>query len=321
MSSASAGVTIERGKMTASFQKGKHLSIVVLVIALILAFGNVADTFHHDTSSSASSGTVWLKLEEGLDLGIFPSPVPSEIGDSKIRVLRIDPERFQFLLLNATAPGQGQPFTAKEWCQRNGLVAAINASMYQEDHRTSVSLMRTRTHVNNDNLSKDNSILAFDREDPDVPCVKIIDKECEDLNAWRKNYGTLVQSIRMISCRGKNVWTQQPKKWSTAAIGTDLQERVLLIHVASPYSTHDLIEILMDLPLQLDRAMYVEGGPEAQLYVRSGDREYEYVGCYETGFVEIDLNYYAWPIPNVVGIARRKSLFGNDELLRPVEMD
>lgn len=256
--------------------------------------------------SQSSLDIGWVELEPGLEFGIFRSPRTAEVGDSLIRVLRIDPRRFEFRLLNSSAPGHGSPLTAKEWSQQNNMLAAINASMYQTDHRTSVALMRTRTHINNSRLSKDKAILAFDRQSDNVPLVKIIDRQCEDLSIWRENYGTLVQSIRMISCKKNNVWSQQPSKWSTAAIGTDSQGMVLFIHVRSPYSTHDLINILMEIPLELSRAMYVEGGPEAQLYVRSGGEEHEFVGSYETEFNENDSITHAWPIPNVVGIVRRK---------------
>jgi len=268
--------------------------------------GKQQESTYNPSPSSLDTG--WVKLEPGLELGIFPSPIKSELSDSLIRVLRIDPRRFEFRLLNASAPGNVRPLTAKQWSRYNNLVAAINASMYQTDHRTSVALMCTKTHTNNPRLSKDKVILAFDRQSQNVPLAKIIDRQCEDLSIWRKNYGTLVQSIRMISCKNKNVWSQQPNKWSTAAIGTDSQGMVLFIHVRSPYSTHDLINILMEIPLKLSRAMYVEGGPEAQLYVRSGGKEYEFVGSYETGFNEDDSNTHACSIPNVVGIARRNIL-------------
>jgi hypothetical protein len=209
-------------------------------------------------------------------------------------------------LLNASASENGRPLSAKEWCRKNGLVAAINASMYQADLKASVSLMRTKSHINNPRLSKDMAILAFDRHSPDVPRTKIIDRQCEDFKTWQKKYKTLIQSIRMISCKGKNVWAQQTQKWSTAAIAVDYLGRVLFIHVGSLYSTHDLINILKKLPLNIDRAMYVEGGPQAQLYINIGTHEYEFVGSYK---IEIEENMnalFSRPIPNVVGISLRK---------------
>ena len=80
---------------------------------------------------------------------------------------------------------------------------------------------------------------------------------------------------------------------------------MLFIHVRSPYSVHDLIEMLMKLPLSIARAMYVEGGPEAQLYIQSGESESYFVGSFETGFFESDRNIKGWPVPNVIGIERR----------------
>jgi len=247
----------------------------------------------------------WRRLEAGLELGEFTSPRPSDRGDSIVRALRIEPSRFELRLLNASANPRGRALTAREWCARAGLAAAINASMYQTDHRTSVSLMRTATHTNNPRLSKDRAILAFEPRDAGARAVMIIDRECDDFETLQTKYGTLVQSIRMISCKGENVWSRQERRWSTAAIGTDAQGRVLFLHVRSPYSTHDLIDILKALPLGLTRAMYAEGGPEAQLYVSGGAEEHEWVGSYETGFNEEDDNRNAWPVPNVVGIARR----------------
>ena len=257
------------------------------------------------TPVSVSVG-VWQKLSDGLELGFFQSPTPAESGDSMIRVLRIEPARYKLRLLNASASENGRPLSTKEWCRQNGLVAAINASMYQADLKASVSLMRTKSHINNPRLSKDMAILAFDRQSPDVPRVKIIDRECEDFSTWKTKYKTLIQSIRMISCKGKNVWAQQPQKWSTAAIAIDIRDRVLFIHVGSLYTTHDVIKILKKLPLNIARAMYVEGGPQAQLYINVGTHEHEFVGNYKIDIEENMNALFSRPIPNVVGISLRK---------------
>jgi hypothetical protein len=246
----------------------------------------------------------WQNLEPGLDFASFPAYLPAESGDSTIRVLRIDPTRFELRLLNASATEDGGPQTPKEWAERHALLAVINASMYQEDGRTSVSLMTTTAHTNHPRLSKDNAVLAFDRLGEDVPAVQIIDRTCQDFDHLRTRYGTLVQSIRMISCRGNNVWSVQSKKWSTAAIGIDREGRVLFIHVQSPYATHDVANMLLALPIDLQNAMYVEGGPQAQLYVRTRDQEIELVGVYDTGIMSGDFGR-GWPLPNVIGVVRK----------------
>jgi hypothetical protein len=249
----------------------------------------------------------WDTLEPGLELGVFAATMRSAVGDSRVRVLRVDPERFALRLVCASNTPDSATRSARQWCDMHGLVAAINPSMYQTDYLSSVSLMVAGDHVNNSRVSADKSILAWDPISDTLAPVRIIDRQCDDLASLRRAYGSLVQSIRMISCTGRNVWAQQDRRWSTAAIGVDSAGAVLFIHVRSPYSTHDLIEILRSLPLHIERCMYCEGGPEAQLYVRAGGREYEWCGSYETDYNENDLILRSPPVPNVIGVARRAS--------------
>ncbi len=253
-------------------------------------------TARPDPPAAAAEG--WSILLPGLELGDFASSRALG-GDGRIRILRIDPARWRLRLFNASAPSEGRPLTAREWATRHHLAAAINASMYQTDMRSSVSLMRTAGHVNNPRLSKDRAVLAFDPLDAALPPAQIIDRECQDLDAIGPGYGTLVQSIRMISCRGANVWATQPRAFSTAAIGVDARGRVLFIHARAAHTTHDLIDALLGLPIAIKGAMYAEGGREAQLFVRAGDREMEFLG--ESGGAARGANL-AWPIPNVVGV-------------------
>ena len=282
------------------------LAIRSLLILLFFFFSSITGEAQQKGSGQKPGQDLgWQQLAKGLELGTFLAPQPAAVGDSLVRVLRIDPKYYRFRLLNASAVENGVPLTPKQWCRQNGLIAAINPSMFQTDYKTSVSRMRTKTHTNNPRLSKDMTILAFNRQSSDVPRAKIIDRQCEDFQFWKQKYGTLVQSIRMISCTGENVWKQQQRRWSTAAIGIDGQDNILFIHVRSWYSTHDLINILKKLPLNISRAMYTEGGPQAQLYVNVGKKEFEFAGSYETSSNQSNDRAISWPLPNVVGISKR----------------
>lgn len=255
---------------------------------------------------AANDADAWRELEEGLWLGSFAGPGSADAEGGAIRILRIDPARFDLVLLNASASADRSSKTPRQWARDHGLVAAINASMFQSDFRRSVSLMRTRSHVNNPRVSKDNSVLAFDPLDEGLPSVQIIDRTCQDFALLSPRYGTLVQSIRMVSCRRHNVWQRREDKWSTAAIGMDGSQRVLFIHVRFPYSTHDLIDALLGLPIDLQSAMYVEGGLQAQLYVEGGGVTLELVGSPGIGFPLDDGLARPLPLPNVIGVKRKE---------------
>jgi len=52
--------------------------------------------------------------------------------------------------------------------------------------------------------------------------------------------------------------------------------------------------------------MYTEGGPQAQLYIKAGNQEYEFVGSYDTGANVTNEGAISWPLPNIVGISKIK---------------
>jgi len=250
--------------------------------------------------ASAAGAAAFEALEPGLELATFEGPTP----DGEIAVVRLDPNRFELRLLTASMPGEGTLRSARAWAYRTGASAAINAAMYQEDHRTSVSLMRTRDHVNQRRISKDRAILAFDPLVSGVAPARIIDLDCEPLLPGSEGYGALVQSIRLVSCHRRNVWAPSERRFSTAAIGVDGAGRVLFIHARTPWPVHDLVNRLLALPLDLRQAMYVEGGPEAQLFVRGGGKEVELTGTLEAA-PDVRLGTEGWPVPNVIAAVRR----------------
>jgi hypothetical protein len=57
----------------------------------------------------------------------------------------------------------------------------------------------------------------------------------------------------------------------------------------------------------ITHAMHIEGGPEASLSIHAGGVELDLNGSYETGFNENDGENAQWPIPSVLGVARRQA--------------
>lgn len=246
----------------------------------------------------------FVPLQPGLELAIVNAPPPEGDPVPQLFLLRIDPERFDLKLLTAAARKEA-PATAKDWTLRVGAVAAINANMYQKDHRTSVSLMRGPGFVNNPRLSKDNTVLAFNRNHAGVPRAQIIDRSCQPFPTLRTRYRSLVQSIRMIDCAGATVWARQPRRYSHAVIGQDAHGRLLFIFTTARWSTHDFVNHLRSLPIGLTRLMYGDGGPPAQLYVNAGGIEVDGFGVY-SGRFKRHLSRAAVPIPNVIAVVPRK---------------
>lgn len=270
---------------------------LLFFLVLIIAFG--------DSPPLAAQESSWQAVDEGLFIGEFDSPQKSEVGDSKITIVKIDPDYYEFKLLSASEYNDSSR-TVRQWAKEYHLTAAINAGMFQEDLITSVGYMKNFDHTNNPHFNSNNTIFVFNPADSTVKPAQIVDRTCQDFESLREKYRSMVQSIRMISCRQENVWTKQPKKWSMVVLGADKENNILFIFTRSPYAVHDFINILLSLPISIYNAMYLEGGPEATLYFSANNIEFEKFGSFETGFIENDFISAAWPIPNVLGIVKKK---------------
>ncbi|MCK4413046.1 MAG: phosphodiester glycosidase family protein [Candidatus Eisenbacteria sp.] len=272
-----------------------HLLTLALASALAVAL----------LPPAACAEADWVSLAEGADLGTFRGDWPSPAGDSTIVVLRIDPEQWALRLFCASESADQSRMTARQWCTRYGLVAAINAGMFATDHTTHVGYLRAGAHINNSRCNRYQSVAAFCPRAETVDSFRMFDLDATSFESILERYACVVQNLRLIKRPGENRWPQQQKAWSEAALGEDTAGRVLLIFSRSPYSMHDFNAILLSLPIELVCAQHLEGGPEAQLVIQFPGHEREYVGSYETAFMANDLNRQAWAIPNVFGVARR----------------
>jgi len=246
----------------------------------------------------------WQKIDEGLDLANFNSTIKSAWGDNKITVLRIDPAYYKFSLISAKEE-KCRAKTVKQWAQEKKQIAVINAGMFLKDHLTNTGYMKNFSFVNNSRLNDDNAVVAFNRTDSSVKEFQVIDRECQDWEVLNEKYHTFSQGIRMIDCHQNNKWTKEDKKWSMVCIGTTKKGEALFIFTRSPYPVHDFVNMLLKLPINIYNAQYLEGGPEASLYVNHKGVKVEKCGSYETDFIEDDRNREFWEIPNVIGISRK----------------
>jgi hypothetical protein len=235
---------------------------------------------------------------------------PQVTTGATLTVLRIDPHLWELEIMGTSRTGETAGHTAREWCETHKLTAAINAGMFKTDGKTHVGFMRFREHVNNGRANSYQSVAAFDARDPDALApfrIFDLDSPGVTLESILKDYRSAVQNLRLIKRPGANQWGQQDRMWSEAALGEDSSGRVLFLFSRAPFSMHDLNQQLLSAGIGLVAAQHLEGGPEAQLYLRVGEMRLESFGSYETSFQETDSNAKPWPVPNVLGVRPRPS--------------
>jgi hypothetical protein len=207
-------------------------------------------------------------------------------------IVRVDPKVAELKLVLASKE-QVRSRTAGEWADDLGLVFAVNAGMFQTDHLSNVGYCRDEKHENNPRWNEYQSVIAFEKGRAVL----------EDRGSFDPSgYDSVVQNLRLIKGKGESVWKPNKKKWSEALAAVDDKGRILFVFTRAPFTMAELNQKVLALPLGIQRAMHLEGGPEASLSIRSEKLKLDLSGSYETGFNENDDNKRQWPIPNVIGV-------------------
>jgi hypothetical protein len=244
----------------------------------------------------------WQNIQTGLELGLFRGPSAAGEDNFLIYVLKIDPKFFEIDLYCQSEYADKQR-SLFQWAEDFNLKAVINGGMFAKNLITSVGYLKSGNHINNPGFHpKYNSILACNPLNQSVPPVAIIDRTCEDFSLFSNKYQSFLQSIRMISCQGKNVWQPQEKGWSIAALGINDSGNLLMIYCSFPLPVHDFIQILLQLPLDIRTTMYLEGGFQAGLHL-SGPKNPSYSSAFPyPEMITAPEKNNQFVIPNVIGV-------------------
>jgi len=288
--------------------KTAFLYKILAVLFGLIALSGEKVTMHHLKSELPSKKIRWQELERGLFYVEINAPQKSKINDSKLSILKIDPKYFSFELLTASEHDSIRR-TVEQWSNDFNLTAVINAGMFNlADHITSTGYLCNYSHTNNPKM-RDNfrAMAMFNPKSNEFPALNIVDMEIENWEEIRQNYNSIFQCIRMIDCNQKLVlWKPRiPISSSMCVLATDIKGNILFVFSRSPYTANRMSAMLLSLPLHIYSAMYLEGGPEASLYVSGGDTIIEKVGSWVSRTYPNDKNDYFWELPNVIGVKRK----------------
>jgi hypothetical protein len=296
-----ARLTDNRNTMTGviHFLRSRHWRARVrnASVILALAFGALI----------ASGAPEWQTLAPGMELR-YVTPHGASGSNSAITILRIDPKQWELALLGTSQTGELAGHTAREWCMKGKFTAAINAGMFNTDGKSHIGYMRNGEYVNSSKRNSYQSVAAFNPHDGGTAAFRIFDLDAPGVSfeGILKDYGAVVQNLRLIKRAGVNAWPSQDKKWSEAALAEDDRGRILFIFLREPFSMHDLNQELLGAGIGIVAAQHLEGGPEAQLYFRAGGVEKEMFGSYGASLQVNGGNTIPWPIPNVLAVRPRQ---------------
>jgi hypothetical protein len=224
-------------------------------------------------------------------------------GDGLVTLVRIDMRHHRLTLVTA-ATEDGVFRSIPDWAARAGLVAGVNAALFEPDGRATALYVEDGIERSPDD-ARFGGLLAFDPIDPsDAPFV-LVGRDCAgtDALALRARYRNVVANYRLLGCSGEAIAWADPDRFSSAAFGLDREGRLVLIHATTPYRMTDLARTLADPALGLAAIHYVEGGPKATVFVAADAGPMVLIGSREEDAHAPDTRG-ARPIPNVLGVVR-----------------
>lgn len=258
------------------------------------------------TISAGGNTTEWKKLDVSLVFKQFTVKNSYSGSDAVITVVRIDPEWYRLKLLCASEFG-GENKTAAEWADAHHCMGAINAGMYLTDYTSNVGYMKNHEHFNNARINKKYfSFAVFNPVDENDPYFRIYDSDAVDISMIIPRYRCVVQNLRLIKRPRINRWGKQEKRWSEIALGEDKTGNILILFCKSPFSMYEFNEHILQLPIDLQCAQHLEGGSEASMYLKGEKDTLQINGSYTNGWTEVNGGEMLSPLPNVIGIERRR---------------
>jgi hypothetical protein len=285
-------------------QFNHRFTVLLTIIVLILS---------KPTLSFAQNSPIlqmpWIKLEDGLFYCEIDGPSKSIILDSKISILKIEPKKFDFQLLTSSEYDNILR-SADCWAEEFQMQITVNAGMYSPNKTLSnKGYLKNYNHINNNKLSGYyNAMMTLNPKDTTENPFEIHDFTCNSWDKLKNNYHSFCQGMRMIDCGGNAMaWDKRPgQSCSMVVSSTDIDGNIYFAFCASPYTHQAMINFLLSLPIQFRTTIYLEGGPEASLYIQTPDTIISKWGTYVSSTWEHADNDHFWEIPNVIGIKKKK---------------
>jgi len=278
-----------------------------ILLPLFLGF-LMSSTSKLDAKDQQDSIREWHELQRGLYFSEPDAPEKSILNDSKIFILKADPRFCNFRMLSSSEHGKRNR-TADVWSKEFGVNVVVNAGMFNiRNTRTNKGYLKNYSHTNNPKLNGYyNVMMAMNPKQKSDPAMKLYDLTCTKWESIRSNYHTFCQGMRMIDCNGgKMAWDKRPGQSCSMVTGaTDITGNIYFIFTRSPYTHQKMIDFLIQLIPDIRTTVYLEGGPEASLYVQTNDTIISKIGSYVSKTYANDNNDHFWKIPNVIGIQSR----------------
>jgi hypothetical protein len=255
-------------------------------------------------SVADASEMVLLDSQSGLWWGQLTLVSEDDSGEIPLYVLRLEPDKFEISLLSSEE-FRTTPKTSQGWSKEFDYEIIFNAGMFRRDTYSPLGYCKNYEFVLNGNFNHHNSFLVINPTRKRLPSLRILDRQCDNIDSILKFYRTHLQSIRMLSCGEENCWKKTDKKHSILALASDSSDNLLLLFVQEPIRPHNFIAQISKMKLGIERMMYLEGGSHASLYAEIDNFTVDLHGYSDNPLPLKSLLEMPMPLPVVIALKRK----------------
>lgn len=282
--------------------------IQAFILVLFLLFSCSTGTENSKKHIYYPQKVEWKELLYGLYYSEVKSPYHSKISDNIVTLIKANPQFLDVDVYSNTSFDSIKR-TAMTWSEDFDLNVVVNAGMYNLNNTSlAEGYLKSQNKINNGKIKESFKMFAFFKPTNNhLKPFDLIDAENESVQNFINKYESGFQSIRMIDCNSNQViW--KPKRIiysSMCVLANDIENNLIIAFTRSPMSANQMSALLLHLPLNIRSAMYLEGGPEACLYIKTPDTIISKNGSYVSLTFPTDTNTKYWNLPNVIGIKKK----------------
>lgn len=269
----------------------------VLLWGLCFAMPGWADGAHWSHSSPQ-----WRTLSRGLtftEVEVYYDQKPVE----SLAVVKIDPA------LNTFQVFHGQRQTLTDWQEQIQAPVVFNASYFDTKGQPVGLVLRDGQPLGPLNNRRMRGMFVAEPRgiSPDLPRATILDLKGLTVEPKKFPWKQGVQSFPLLlDYKGHIRVRESDKKSYRTVIAADRNGNILVFNTAGDFFTlYKMAQFLKASAFDIDSALNLDGGSEAQLYIKTKDFEYYSPPSWQSRLGNI-LDYRKFLLPTVIGVFPRQ---------------
>ena len=272
---------------------------IIRLWCLVLIFGSLPLTAVAEELTHSSPE--WRNLGRGLNFALVDVLRDEEaVGD--LAVVKIDPGANAFRVSHHT------PQQITDWQKELKATVVFNASYYSPGGRPVGLIISDGKAVGPPNNSRMRGMFVAEPKgvSPDLPRATILDLAATPTQPQKLPWTQGVQSFPLLLDSQERIRVLKTDKVAhRTVIATDRSGNILVFNTHSgSFTLYELARLLRDSAFEVDVALNLDGGTEAQLYIKTKDFEFFSPPRWETKLGSL-LDLKLFELPTVVAVFPR----------------